>query len=325
MNGLIEDANGKIIRSIKRVLKYARDNGVRTIIQYGDIADKPELSYDAQRVLYSLFLSKACKEFDFHFIPGNHDFAETGIHSLTILETISKLTTKNIKVYSSMEEVELEGRRFNMMPHPFTEFKRESLNVAHLELKGSFRDNGRMVDHGLKTKHAAVIGHLHTCHRIKRAHFSGTLYQTNFGESLPKSFHHVKYEDDDPYSIEVTNVPFEPPWKLINLEIETESDLSQIEEDPDTLYKLFVKEGLDLDLMDVMRDHPNVVRHNKFKNKKELKELIEEEWEFEQGSLADGASDRELVTEYLMTKQKLSESEVKRGFKRLNKLLGNTV
>jgi DNA repair exonuclease SbcCD nuclease subunit len=320
LDGLIVDCNAKIIKSLKRVIKYAREQGVRTIIQYGDVGDKTLLSYPAQIALYEFLLQEKLRDLEFHFVLGNHDFAENGVHSLQVLDTVSRLTTNNIKVYTTMEMVELEGRKFNMMPHPFKDFKREALNVAHLELANSYRDNGRMVDHGLRTKHAAVLGHLHTMHKVRRAHYSGTLYQTNFGESLPKSFHHVQYDDDDPYSIEVTNVPFEPPWKLLNLKVNTEDDLEQIESDPDVLYKLFVKEGVDLDMMDVMREHPNVVRSNKFKNNKELKELVEQEWDFEAGSMINMVDTREVLTDYLTNKAKLSKKEVKRSFHILDRI-----
>jgi DNA repair exonuclease SbcCD nuclease subunit len=320
LDGLITNVNTKIIKCLRRVIKYARENGVRVILQYGDVGDKTYLSYEAQVALYEFLLQEKLKDLEFHFVLGNHDFAENGVHSLQVLESVSRLTTNNIKVYTTMEMVKIEKRLFNMMPHPFTDFKREALNVAHLELANSFRDNGRKIDHGLKTKHAGVMGHLHTMHRVRRVHYSGTLYQTNFGESLPKSFHHVRYEDDDPYNVEVTNVPFEPPWKLLNLEVNTEDDLSSIVEDPDTLYKLFIKEGLDLDMMDVMNTYPNVVRHNKFSSKTELKELIENEWDFESGSVVNNVDTREVLSEYLTTKSKLSKKEVKRAFLKLSSL-----
>lgn len=313
LDGMVEDVNGKIIKSLRKVCKYARDNGIRTIIQYGDVGDKTLLSYPAQVALYQFLLAEKQKDLEFHFVLGNHDFAENGVHSLQVLETIANLTDTNLKVYTSMEQVKLEGRKFNMMPHPFTDFRRDSLNVAHLEVAKSYRDNGRMVEHGLSTKHASVMGHLHTMHKVRRVHYSGTLYQTNFGESLPKSFHHVAYDDEDPYSIEVTNVPFEPPWKLLNLTIESEADLEQVESDPDVLYKIYIKEGTDIDLGDVLAQHPNIVRHNRYKSKKELEKLIQDEWDFENEVVENSFDTREVVSDSLRTKSKLNDEEIERA------------
>ena len=322
MDGLIQDANAKIVKSVRKTFKYAVENGIKHVIFYGDLGEKYRLSYEAQVALYGLCLDQRWKDLILHFILGNHDFAETGAHSLEVLKVVSGLTGDRVRVYLDQTKIKLEGRKFNMMPHPVLTTRRDSLNVGHFEMKNSFRDNGRQIDHGFTTPHACVVGHLHTMHRVRRAHYSGTLYQTNFGESLPKYFHHVKYDDEDPYSAEVTNVPFEPPWKLLNLEVRTTSDLDKIVSDENTLYKLFVHEGLELDIGDVMGTYPNVVRHNQFKNKAELKELIENEWDFESASFVNNLDTQEVVSEYLKTKSKLSNKEVKRAFELFGKIVG---
>lgn len=324
LDGLIEDVNGKIAKSIRRVLNYALDHGVRTILQYGDVCDRPVMSYAAHKTLMKIVMAKKYKDLDFHFILGNHDFAENGSNSLELIETFANLSERNFKVYTSPEVVKLEGRKFHMMPHPCVETLREAMNIGHFEVNGSYRDNGRKVDHGVQTKHMGCFGHLHTPHRVKKIHFSGTLYQTNFGESLPKSFHHVTYDDEDPYSAEVLDIPFEPEWKLLNVNVESESDLKVIVDDPNVLYKLFIIEGLDLDLGDVLAQHPNIVRHNKFKNKADLKELIENEWDFSQESFVNNVDTQEVVESYLAKKAKLSKKEIKRAFLKLDEITKRT-
>lgn len=293
---------------------------MRTVLFYGDVCEKPRLSYEAQVSLYSLLLRRKYRELDIHIIPGNHDFQENGSHSLQVLAKIAELTKTNVTVYTEPTVVKIERRRFNFLPHPFTETVRNALNIAHYEVAGSFRDNGRRVDDGLKTRHMGCYGHLHTCHRVRRVHYSGTLYQTNFGEALPKSFHHVRYDDDDPYSAQIENIPHEPPWKLINLPVKDESDLAAIEDNPDILYKLFVHEGLDLDINDVLKAHPNVVRHNRFNSKSDLKTLIENEWDFESQSVTNNVDTEEVVRDYLANKSGLNKREIERAFRFLSNI-----
>lgn len=322
MDGLVDDANTKIVDCIRRgPIKHAREAGVRHIIFYGDLAEKYRMSYEAQVALYELFLGKECEEFVLHFILGNHDFAENGAHSLEVLKVLANLMGKRLRVYTEQTLVKLEGRKFNMMPHPVLVTRRDCLNIGHFEMKNSFRDNGRQIDHGFTTPHKCCVGHLHTNHKVRRAHYSGTLYQTNFGESLPKFFHHVRYEDDDPYSVEVENVRVEPTWKLVNLEVRTESDLKKIERSEDVLYKLFVHEGLDLDMGEVMAAHTNVVRHNRFKTKKELQELVENEWDFDSNSFENNIDTRDVVTDYLRKNAKLNDKEIKRAHKLFDSII----
>jgi hypothetical protein len=325
MDGIVADANTKIIKSVRKCFKYAVERGIRDVIFYGDLCEKARMSYEFQVALYTLLLDTKWRDLRMHFILGNHDFQENGSHSLEVLKVVSNLTTNHIRVYTEQTLVKIGGRKFNMMPHPVLDTRRDSLNIGHFEVKNSYRDNGRQIDHGFTTPHKCCVGHLHTNHRVRRVHYSGTLYQTNFGESLPKYFHHVRYEDDDPYAAEVENVPFEPPWKLLNLEVETEEDLLKIENDPDTLYKLFIHEGLNLDIDDVLREHPNVVRHNKFKNKEDLKELIEQEWDFSTNAWAEKVDTREVLTEYMTKKSGLNKQEVKRAFKLFDRIVNKQV
>jgi DNA repair exonuclease SbcCD nuclease subunit len=321
MDGLVENANDKISASIRKVFKYAVENGVRHVIFYGDLCERYRMSYEAQVSFYQIALDPKYEDLVIHAILGNHDFAETGAHSLEVLKVLANLMDKRLRVYTEQKLVKLDGKKFNMMPHPVLETRRDCLNIGHFEMKNSFRDNGRQIGHGFTTAHKCCVGHLHTNHRVRRAHYSGTLYQTNFGESLPKFFHHVRYEDDDPYSVGVESVPFDPPWKLINLQVKSESDLKAIEDDENVLYKLFVHEGLDLDIGDVMAEHPNVVRHNRFANKKELQELIQNEWDFESDSFDNNFDTKDVVGDYLREKARLKPKEVKRAFSMLDRIV----
>jgi hypothetical protein len=100
------------------------------------------------------------------------------------------------------------------------------------------------------------------------------------------------------------------------------SDLDQIENDPNTFYKLFMKDGLDLDINQVLVRHPNVVRHNTFKSKADLEVLTKRDWDFDT-DMADAAAvdidEREVVLEFL-TSIGLKKSERRRAVEILERV-----
>lgn len=316
LNNIIPDASSLIVRAVSRVFDYALDNGVANIIFYGDIGEKPRLTYESQVALYGLLGRRRYRDLNLHFILGNHDFAEDGTHTLQVLDVVSSWAkAANIKVYTKQEQVNIDGVPFNFLPYPFTTTNKRHINVGHFEVSGSMRDNGRQINEGLETRHHTLMGHLHTKHKIRNTYYSGTLYQTNFGESLPKFFHHVKLQSKAPLSeLEVECIKFKPPWKLINETINVKQDLKNLEPDSLTLYKLFIKEGLDIDINQVLTDYPNVVRHNVFKNKKDLETLITREWDFDAELVNDvgGLDEIEVIREFMSTAG-LKKSQINRG------------
>lgn len=310
LDKLIPDVNSLIKKSINRCLKYAMDNGISNVVFYGDIGEKSRLSYDAQITLNSILLNKKYKDLHFHFILGNHDFDEFGIHSLQVLEEQSKYLDLNISVYSKPTLVDIEGTKVNFLPHPYTDTKKGCINIGHFETAGSIRDNGRKIETGFTTKHLCLLGHLHTNHRVENCFYSGTLYQTNFGESMPKFFHHVTVNDNN--KIDVKNIPTTPYWQLLNLEVYKKSDLV-ISSDPFMFYKLFVHEGIDLDRNVILSKYPNVLRINNFKNKEDLKVQLADSWEFDDDGIVNSfkIDDTEILEPFLQT---LSTKKKTRAF-----------
>lgn len=283
LTSLIPDSNTLICKSLRRVYKYALERGVQHVIHYGDVSERPKLSDDAVCLLIPLLLDPRYEALHFHFILGNHDFEEDGSYSLRWLEKMAIALNRNISVYSSPAQIELDDVKFNMLPYPYTETLKNHINVGHFEVAGSTRDNGRKIDEGPDTKHVCLLGHLHTPHRVRNAYFSGTLAQTNFGESMPKFFHHVV--TTGPKDIDVQYVPFKPPWELINLVVKSPKDLKTIDPDERKRYKLFVHDGADIDINDVYQRYPNVDKSNVFKNKEELTTLVQQSWEFDTDQL----------------------------------------
>ncbi len=318
LNKLIPDVNDLIGKSLRKVLAYALDHGVHNIVFYGDIGEKSRLSYESQCCLYNIVLDKKYKDLHFRFILGNHDFDELGVHSLQVLETLAAKLSANVTVYSKPKIEVLEGARIKFLPHPYTDTEKDCVNIGHFETLGSIHDSGRKIKEGVDTKHICLLGHLHTNHRVKNCYYSGTLYQTNFGESLPKFFHHVSISRSN--KIEVTDVPFTPPWKLENITILTEKDLDKIEANPRVLYKVFVQDGAKVDKDTILKRFPNVVKLNSFKSDKELKLMITGSWDLEESLV--NYDDTGIIKTYL-TDRGLSELKICRAMEILDSLKNN--
>lgn len=192
----LEDHDAYVLRLLKQPLKFARQRGIKHIFLYGDIAEKPWLSRSATLALLRLFK----QPFNFHIILGNHDKeaeASSQGHSLLVLSTlISDEKLDNVKIYEEDTLVRLGNAPVHFMPWPSENFKDNCLNVAHVTVSGT-RYNGVVANVGHAGKQLAVIGHEHDNQRVRNCYYSGTLYQTNFGESPEKFFHHIVFDDGE--------------------------------------------------------------------------------------------------------------------------------
>lgn len=324
LDALIPDVNTKICRSIERVFDYAVENGIKHVFQGGDVGDKPRLGYESHAALLQTLSKDRYKGLTIHFNLGNHDFAENGVHTLQLLEIVSQWLGANIRVYTQPTEFEIKGVPFRVLPHPFTSTKKGFINMGHFEVKGSTADSGREFGEGIENKHVCFMGHLHTQHTVRNTHYVGTLYQTNFGESLPKYFQCVTATGAKPSEIEVDNIKVRTPWKLLNVTVNSLSDLNALTTEDDVYYKLFLKDGLDIDLNQILVAHPNVVRHNTFKTRKELEVLTHRDFDFD-ADVVEWASDldeRQVVGDILRSLG-LKKSERELAFLVLDRVISS--
>ena len=233
----IRDHDDMVRREVEKVKAYARKEGVTRIIQYGDVFEGPRASYSGMLSLLDMLTED---DIEWTFILGNHDkFAEDSAlgHSLELLQ---RWRLAHVKVITKPRRVSLGKSALNFMPWPCVDFVGDALNVAHVDVEGAMRDNGRVTKSAVKHQGRSVIGHIHTHQEVGRgrnvAHYSGTLYQTNFGESPEKFFHHARWDG----GWEIESVAHQPDYKLTTLEVSTPKDLRQIDTDPNHLYKLKV-------------------------------------------------------------------------------------
>lgn len=280
MSRYLPNLNDLIIREVRKPLNYAREQGVRNVFFYGDIFHKPSASMSG--VVLFLNLLTEYSDLNIHVLAGNHDKEATGgtladHHSLSVFEALQRNgSLRNTHFYiHEPEVVKIDGTLVNFLPWPHNVLSAKALNVLHLEVEGCKLDNGRTSkgSHLDASDYSCVVGHIHTPQRVGAAHFSGTLYQTNFGESLPKFWHHGSWSNR---KLKIRKVQNTPDFQLHNIIVNELSDLDAIPSDPSHLCKVFVHRSVALPVS-FLQDHPNVVKHNSFKTETDLQTLITDE------------------------------------------------
>jgi DNA repair exonuclease SbcCD nuclease subunit len=267
----IEAPNDYVMSEVDRVCNYARKKNIGTAILYGDICENPRMSYEAQIAFRNGI--KRNKDIEFIVYPGNHDSKNHDRSEGHSLELIQLMGLKNLRIVLNDEYIQFGKQKIKICPWPSTAFDKTCLNFAHIEVYGAQLDSGRKIENDdlKKTKAVVAMGHLHTNHRVRNVYYSGTLYQTNFGESLPKFFHHIVY--DSPEDYEIINVPFAPKYRLHNCVVETAEDVKALPTDPHDLIKLVVQDGADVDIP----NRPNIVINKTFKTKMDLATILTED------------------------------------------------
>lgn len=279
------DANRRIIAEVSVAEAWAVRNGINEILYTGDICNRAVMSYDAHELLTAQWRHHT--HLTRRIIAGNHDFDEVGRHSLRLLKLMAETNDfgGNVHIYTEPEQVVVAGGvKLNLLPYPYpnaeVDFETGScLNVAHFEVKGSVRDNGSpsASKYEVDEEGVWIIGHLHTPHEIgDNVHYVGTLFQRSFGEKLPKSFTHVRARmRDGDLQVRLDRIAHDPEFRLINLNIETAADLKKVTSNPLHLYKLFVSAAVNVPQQFYV-DHPNVVRNDRYRTKKEKEAMMEQ-------------------------------------------------
>ncbi len=267
----IENPDLYIWSEVDRVCKWARKRSIQHVVLYGDICDNPRMSYPAMLAFEAGV--RRNKDLQFIVYRGNHDSLAKDWREGHSLEIVQKMKLPNLQVIVEDTYLEFGKQRIKIVPWPSKAFDKTCLNFGHTEVQGSQLDTGRKIegDEYSKTKAVICMGHLHTNHRVRNTFYSGTLYQTNFGESLPKFFHHIRYKSLEDYEIE--SIPFDPLYKLFNCVVESKADIDALPTDPHHLIKLVVKDGVDIEVP----NRPNIVINKSYKTKDDLTQILVED------------------------------------------------
>ena len=202
------------------------------IILLGDVCDKPSMS---TRTATNLVKSLSNAHSEIHAIIGNHDYRNTGEHSLELFETLNTLNIMpNINVYSKHTIKKFDGLRFEFLPFPLTKpkYSKGSICVGHFSVVGAKRDNGSIIkshEEGvdIEDKNKWIMGHVHLCQHIKNVLYPGTPYQTNFGEGLQHGW--LEIEKTRKGIKWRWNKLKQPVFELITLAAEEDSSWSKLE------------------------------------------------------------------------------------------------
>jgi DNA repair exonuclease SbcCD nuclease subunit len=259
------------INEIRKVCDYARKNGITNIVNGGDISDMPFMSQRYFKALIDLF--QKYDDLTFDLMLGNHDFEDVETNSLQFLDICAQVgILKNIRIITVPTMRKIAGVVFNFLPFPYTKIKHKGpcLNFLHTDVKGAYRDNNRKVNKGLdiaKNGQFNIIGHIHKFQIINEwTMYPGALFQTTFGEALPKGFTHysVKQKNGE-LKVEYKFIQSHADYELINLNVETRDDFNSVEQDSMKLYKLFLGEGLTVPKKLLIK-RPNIVDIQSMRN-----------------------------------------------------------
>lgn len=268
----IDNPDQYVMSEVERVVLWAINRQIFIVIFYGDICENPRMSYEGNLAFINLI--KKYPNVQFYCMPGNHDMLTKDCKDGHALELIISHSLPNLKVVTKDVTLKIEDAKVRFCIWPSTDTRSSCLNILHSEVKGSKSDSGRLMDADdlSESTDVTVAGHLHTKHRVRNTYYSGTLYQTNFGESVKKYFHHIKFTSPDDY--EINCVPFDSKYKLYNIVIENDADIEEkISTKPTDLLKVVVNDGVSLNLPDL----PNIVISKSYKTKNELQTILTED------------------------------------------------
>jgi hypothetical protein len=119
-----------------------------------------------------------------------------------------------VRIYTKPAKLKIGGLKVQLLPYPYTEASPDAqLVLGHFAVSGSQRDNGMVITDGVEPlpKATYVCGHLHKPHFVGNVRYPGTLFQRDFGASLPKSFTYLEADVEGKHAdIQLHVVPHEP-------------------------------------------------------------------------------------------------------------------
>lgn len=236
------------------VVRYARKNGIKHVIQLGDVFHHPSPTQQDQRRLLRFIENSGLS---WYIILGNHDILESGKHSLVMSEFHSEKLPDRLRIFTKPEVIDIEGVPFCMLPWPNSKtlLTKPGITCAHITIKGAKLDSGlRLKDKGVEIgdkKGFWYIGDVHQEDKLAQwGRYVGTPYQRTFGEALPKGFCDVTARiEDGKLKLRDRFIVNKPPYELVNLLVDCAEDLDKVkpyDADDLTLYKLKIRNGFQL-------------------------------------------------------------------------------
>lgn len=260
LGGMYKPLGGKApamqFTEINKVYKYALENGKEHVFVPGDISDTPRLDEENFMLLVTHLLTYD-DSINTYYIRGNHDVEHKFKTSLDVLSMLCDGGVfKRFKLFTRADTITIDGTNVSFLPWPDMEAPaakngKGRLIMAHIECAGAIGDNGRALKSGnedqvVRTADDYIVsGHIHQYQELKKKRllYVGTLYQKNFGESLPKGFCEFRagYKSGEKkLNFKHTFINSRPNFVLENFIVKDQSDWARLKADPNIRYKLFV-------------------------------------------------------------------------------------
>lgn len=266
-----------ILKEVQAAVDYAREHYIKNAFIYGDFCDGPKMSYQAHLALYEFFTRN--KDIMFYGILGNHDKLAKGKQYGSSCDLLEKFSLSNFKLYSEPTVEKIDGVLVNFLSFPYHNWNPDCLNICHIDVHGSVMDSGRPSQSRVKLDKNAVVvaGHIHTKGKVgKKCFYSGTMYQTNFGEKQEKGFHHIMFNSPDDFEIQF--IPHTPSILLHTVTVYSEKDLQGLPTSPNNIYRLLIQDGADI--VPEQYAHLNTAVIKSFASKKDLQEALTSQLEY---------------------------------------------
>jgi len=185
---------------------YLRDNGIDTVIQMGDLMDRRKfVNFQTLSLMREKFIKPfESGEFKLHVIVGNHDIYYRNTNKTNSLNELFE-GINNVTIHQEIEEIELGGKNFLMMPWINKENKNESMEalqtstsnilIGHLEIVGFEMYRGIPTFGGMnpdlfKRFDYVYSGHFHCRSSSGNITYLGTPYEMTWSDyNDPKGFH----------------------------------------------------------------------------------------------------------------------------------------
>lgn len=271
------DSDTAILNEAQKAVDYGLERGITRIFMYGDTCDSPKMSYQAHEALYKFFARNSqCK---FYVILGNHELLSAGSkhHALSLFQAFHS-ALPHVKVIDHPVNAKIEGALVRFLPYPEASFSKDALNICHIDVAGSTMDSGIKSKSTIDPKEYVIVaGHIHTAGQVRNCYYSGTMIQTNFGESEQKYFHHIHFNSVDDYEINL--IPTHPEFLLRTLIVKSQADIDKAikqaqEAREKIVWRVIVSDGADVDLSSSdLSSKLNIVQVKSFKTKQDLQEL----------------------------------------------------
>lgn len=271
------DSDTAILNEAQKAVNYGLERGITNVFLYGDVCDSPKMSYQAHEALYNFFSRN--HQCEFYVILGNHEIltASSSHHSLSLFQAFHS-ALPNVHIFVKSETVKIDGALVQFLPFPEHSFSHKALNVCHIDVAGSTMDSGMPSKSDIDPEdYVIVAGHIHTSGQVKHCYYSGTMIQTNFGESEQKYFHLIHFNSSKDYEIRL--VPTHPEFilrtKIINSNADIDDALQEAKNSKNKIvWRLIVADGCDVDLSSLdLSSKLNIAQVKSYKTKKDLQDL----------------------------------------------------